>query len=529
VNSNMELISDLHEAAPVTAYDTTLAGRTAAGWGEEVRPPATIWRYRRIILACVGILFLALATFRALNDRPGCDEGWFASPALNLATKGHFGTTVIEEANLKMTTGIHQFTYWIMPLNPLVQAAWYKLVGFGLFQMRTVSVIFGVVALVALYKLLKGLVWDLNVVILALILIAVDFPFIRSAAAGRMDMMSAALNFSTLALYLHLSKRDLNLALLAAHSLVVLSILTHPNGVLGLVGLLSLIFYLDFRKIRWRHIFVSAVPYLVGAGCYGLYISRNSQAFYVQLSGNGEGRLWGVIAPWRALKSEITERYLGLGSAGPHYLKLSIFLAYALGIVAAACISEIRRNKGCRVLLIITALFFCYFTLLEGTKLYLYLVHITPLYAVITAFCARWCWVNHPKARPALAAAVCCLALANLCGTGYAILRDSYHRDYLPVVSYLNGHASEDSLIMGSSELHFGLKHKDTLLDDKYLGYRSGRVADLIVVDPRYEWERGVERVKHPEIYQHIVQLLARDYQLVYEHAAYKVYAARKP
>ena len=65
-------------------------------------------------------------------------------------------------------------------------------------------------------------------------LLGTDFVFIMRAAAGRMDMMSAALGYAALAAYLVLGNRSLNLAVFSAHSLVVLSGLTHPNG-----GLLS--------------------------------------------------------------------------------------------------------------------------------------------------------------------------------------------------------------------------------------------------------------------------------------------------
>src|SRR5262245_21029461 len=101
---------------------------------------STLWTARAII-ACGIILYLVLSVGRMLTDAPTCDEGWFASPAHNLITRGVMTTTVIEEANLSMTTGIHTYTYWIMPLNVLMQAAWYKLFGFGLFTMRSISVL----------------------------------------------------------------------------------------------------------------------------------------------------------------------------------------------------------------------------------------------------------------------------------------------------------------------------------------------------------------------------------------------------
>src|SRR4051794_5393915 len=112
------------------------------------------------LAAIVAVIYLGLAIGRAVTDSPGCDEGWFASPAYNLVTKSQMGTTVIEESNLSMTTRIHQYTYWVMPLNILVQAAGYKIFGFGLFVMRSVSVAFGLVALIAWFLIIKSLTGD---------------------------------------------------------------------------------------------------------------------------------------------------------------------------------------------------------------------------------------------------------------------------------------------------------------------------------------------------------------------------------
>lgn len=201
--------------------------------------------FYRAAVASVVVLYLALAIGRTLTDSPGCDEGWFASPALNLTTKGHMGTSVIEESNLGMTTGIHQYTYWIMPVHVLTQAVWYKAFGFGLFSMRSISIVCGLLALAAWLSIMQSLSGDKKVILLALALVALDFAFIRSASTGRMDMMSAALNFTAFAAYLRLRNRNLTLAILVSQSLVVASGLTHPNGLLGFIGLAFLTFYFD--------------------------------------------------------------------------------------------------------------------------------------------------------------------------------------------------------------------------------------------------------------------------------------------
>ena len=483
--------------------------------------------FYRVAIASVIVLYLALAIGRTVTDSPGCDEGWFASPALNLATKGHMGTTVVEETNLTMTTGIHQYTYWIMPLNVLTQAAWYKAFGFGLFSMRSISIIFGLLALAAWLSIMQSLSGDKKVILLALALIALDFAFIRSASTGRMDMMSAALNFTAFAAFLRLRNRHLTLAILVSQCLVVASGLTHPNGFLGFIGLAFLTLYFDRRSIKWRHILIATAPYAVGFVAYGLYVLHDPALFFTQLRGNGGGRLWGVANPWGALKFEIAERYLGLSGAGPNYLKISLMLAYAVGIVGALFTRDVRQNKGYRALLIITAMFFTYLTLFEGTKLYLYMIHITPIFAALLAVFVSWCWKNRSVPRFILAPAVCGLVLLHLTGSVFVMRRNSYQNNYLPAVSFLNQHSDQNALIMGTAEIVFGLNARDTLLDDKWFGYNTGRIADFVVQDMRYDQEHLWAKTQRPEIYEHVKSLLSERYDKVYDHALYRIYARR--
>jgi hypothetical protein len=510
--------------------------RTATiDYPQTIKPAARGWLAARIngkalyaaIAIGVALVYLALSVGRSLTDNPGCDEGWFASPALNLITGGRMATTVLEESNMKMTEGLHQYTYWVMPANILAQAAWYKAVGFSLFSMRSLSVLFGLAALAAWFQIMESLTGGKKLALLAVALIALDFAFVRSASTGRMDMMSAALNFAAWAAYLRLRERSITLAILVSQSVIVVSGLTHPNGVMGLVGLVFLTLYFDRGKIKPGHVGLAAAPYLIGFACYGLYVIQSPHLFFAQLSGNGGWRFWGITNPLGAIRLEVAERYLSLSAGGSSYLKLPLMLAYAAGVLGAALTREIRGRKGCRALLVIAGLLFAYLTFLEGTKLYLYLVHIAPLYCALLAAWVHHCWVNRTAPRWALAAAVSGLLLLHVAGNAYVIARDSYHTSYLPAVNFLNQNAGRDLSITGTAELGFGLDNWNTLLDDKYLGYYSGRKPDFIVVDNRYRQEHDGVEVKQPEVGDHITRLLTTEYQKVYDHAAYRIYARR--
>jgi len=57
-------------------------------------------------------VYIVLALLQASAKSTWSDEGWFASPALNLAYHGFLGTTVLYNPHLPR---IQQHTYWILP------------------------------------------------------------------------------------------------------------------------------------------------------------------------------------------------------------------------------------------------------------------------------------------------------------------------------------------------------------------------------------------------------------------------------
>src|SRR5204863_9578304 len=58
---------------------------------------------------------------------------------------------------------------------------------------------------------------------------------------------------------------------------------------------------------------------------------------------------------------------------------------YAVAVALALATPTVRRHPAVRALLWLVALEFTYFWLFEGTKLYLYVVHISPLCMMLLA------------------------------------------------------------------------------------------------------------------------------------------------
>src|SRR2546430_2307111 len=73
--------------------------------------------------ALIGLIFVIFAVAQILTKRPWVDEAWFTGPALDLASRGRFGTLLLDPAGSHLRLydshafllGINQHTYWAAP------------------------------------------------------------------------------------------------------------------------------------------------------------------------------------------------------------------------------------------------------------------------------------------------------------------------------------------------------------------------------------------------------------------------------
>jgi 4-amino-4-deoxy-L-arabinose transferase-like glycosyltransferase len=101
----------------------------------------------RAILSLVLAAYL-IGSLAGLDVYPtvGQDEPWIASVPYKLATEGVFGTDLF--AGL---AGMERHHYQHAPMYPLLEAAVFKVAGVGVSQMRMLSVIFGLLLLLAAF------------------------------------------------------------------------------------------------------------------------------------------------------------------------------------------------------------------------------------------------------------------------------------------------------------------------------------------------------------------------------------------
>jgi 4-amino-4-deoxy-L-arabinose transferase-like glycosyltransferase len=490
-----------------------------------------------VLMLAVILLFyglLAVLTIRSLP--PGIDEGYFAGPALNLAMNGSMGTPVLRWG-LK---DIDRYTYWIMPLHAVVQAAWYKVMGFDLVSLRALSLVWGLIAIAAWFFVVRVVSGSGTVAVLAVGLLGTDYIFVTASAVGRMDMMSAALNFLGLALYFRFRARRFTWAVFAGHAFVSASAFTHPiGGMLGFVALAFVTVYYDRAHLRWRHAAIAGLPYLAGGLCWGAYIWQNPSAFVQQFLANTRvaGRLSGFSAPWMGFVQEITGRYFvafGLGehsagSSGPVQLKVLALGAYVAGLLGCALTPKLRREQGARTFLVLIAVGFVLLALIDGQKAHYYLVHLLPIYTALLALWVVHCARLSNGRRLLLALCVAIVVAVQTGGIVYRGYLNNYARSYIPAIRFVRQHWQPGELIVGNPSLAFGLGFFDGLVFDPAAGHRLGLVPKVIVLTEDDENRMVRSSPLSPELREKVRIRLTEEYEKVYERLGYRVYLKRKP
>lgn len=478
-------------------------------------------------------LFVTLAIASALTHRPQIDEGMFASPAYNLAFNGHFGTTVLEKEKATLTR-IDERTYWVMPMYLLNAAVSFKALGFSLFTMRLVNVFWGIVLLAAVYFIALKLSGDKRTALIALLLASCDYMVLETASSARMDMMTAALGFAAIAVYLVLREKNLLLAVLLSHTLIVIDGLTHPNAITAFVALVIVTLWLDLKQLNLRVIFVAAIPYLIGGTAFGIWVLQDTEAFKNQFIDNAMmgGRMSGLSSPLGNLLREFTEHYphaYGLGQnsgghTGPIYLKSLMLIGYVIGIIGSFAIKELRQSSHWRLLMVVTLLYFLIMAIIDGQKQTTYLIHIVPLYIILLAGVIGWIWRQNKLPRAVLAIVILGFIALPAGGMALKIKQNTYGNYYDPMIAHLKDNMRSDDYVMGGSELAFGLGFEANIIADGRFGYYTGKRPRYIVYDSATELTWQNSQKFFPEFYEYFPRMLSDEYHVAYENDAYKIY-----
>jgi len=477
----------------------------------------------RVIIAIVFAIYLTFGISRALTNMPWCDEAWFADSAVNLVRNGFMGNTLMVDAGGPLES-IKSHTYWQPPLYFLAEALVFRIFGVGLFQARFLSVFFGLLGLLAIYYIVKKSLGNVGLpVLLALLLIATDYFYLNIASDARMDMMSASLTLFAIASYLLLRENRLDIGLLISNSLVCLSGLSHPNGILGLFMLWAIILYLDRKKLQRKHILLCVIPYAVSAVGWGMYIAKDIQAFKSQFFSNvfrPESETYVNGLKWASIRQEIVQRYLysfglypGRTSIVPLF-KLPVLLFFLVNFVLGPF--YLKRKEEMAQWFVLLACFLGLMFVIAN-KSASYLVWITPLF-VINSIAVWQCLKNRRYLKWVYNLALAYVVLISISGQLRIISMDQYGNKYLHDIVEFDTNYYQGGLIYGSGELAFYYDFDHSVIkDDRKLGWVTGRKAKYLALSPVVSQALDGLKQQSEDAAKYIRNLFDGEYELLYQ------------
>jgi hypothetical protein len=475
-----------------------------------------------VLVTGLVLVFVGLALASAATRAPWCDEAYFAEPAYQLLHIGKLATVVEPPSPIDdpKTLGTDRYTFYTMPLDLVLQAGWYRVAGFGLPQLRALSTLWGMVAIGAWWMILTGIGAGARLRLVALAMIALDYTFIRAGSDGRMDMMSAALGFLGLGLFLRLQERAYSRAVLYGCCGTAASAFTHPiGGILATAGLGVAMLWYARGRFRWWHVPLAAVPYLVCLGAWGVYIAQAPDIFRAQFSSVSSGRLSAWKEPLAAIAHELRMRWAGPfgldGQSAAKAVKALVLAVYA-GALLWASRWKWLRSSGFGLLAAVAWLDLALLCFAEGTKSAAYLIHVIPWLAALSAVLLTRYW------RPAGALVFAAVMTIQLLGTVYQISRLQYQHEYVPAIAFLQTRGAE---VTGVADLGFGLGFQRGLTDDRRLGFYRGARPQLFVLDTTYLASYRQYQTERPEIFAYVTDKLAHS-RLVFANTLYRIYEA---
>jgi 4-amino-4-deoxy-L-arabinose transferase-like glycosyltransferase len=492
----------------------------------------------RFSLPLALVILIVLSAARIYTKRPFYDEGWYANPAINLIENGHTGVSVADPHGVGVLRGenypaIDQHFYQWLPTQQVNLAAWSVVFGFNLFSVRANALIWGMIALLSWWIIVRELT-DPATAALAALLYATHPALTGAASDGRPDMMCAALWSAGLATYLSWRERHFTAALVGGFSLVLLSCMTHPMGAIGLACLLTLILVLDRRKLNLRTLAFAAVPFVVAALTAAAYILPDYATFRAQFTvllvkrvGSNPPTFLGRFASEIGRYGDFYFPSYARGFSG--VLRLLVAIVYAASLVLFLAWSSVRRRYP--ALLLLAAVALLSLSIVDAGRMYYYVVHTSGALCGTAAAVMICLWRQRGLTRLAAVSSIAFL-LAVQCAWNLAMIRsDYYHASFQPMANFLTRELKPSSTVAASPELGFVLGfHPERLRDDALLGYKSGRLADYFVIpENSYGTMISDTRAHVPEFARYIDTLLAQQYEQVYKSDFYQIYRRKAP
>jgi hypothetical protein len=478
----------------------------------------------RSAAGAAALTFLALSIGSSLTRCPWMDEGVFADVALNFRNFGHLGSSVVDPYGYLEWPGVHQYTYWQFPLYVVSLGGWFRLVPTTVVWMRLFSVVWACLFLVSWFVIVRSLSRNESLALLVASVVGLDYVSVIAASDGRMDMMCASLGLAGLASYFWFRESNRARGVVVAAWFGAASLFCHPVGVVMNIAI-GVMVLLDWRPIRWGTMVAALAPYLIGtAGCF-YYIYQAPDVFLAQSRAASGYRVSGLGRILLNILNDVNKRYIYYyyaGYTGINKLKIGALVFPFGGVVGLLTDRNLRSQLVAKRLLLLACIAYVGIAVLDNQKYGNYLVFTVP---VFTACGALWLYGRWQQGGLGRLLACCLLAVSVVTtfgAMGYKIYKNEYRNVYYPVVAAVRRSLPPGGLVMGGSELGFALGFGPPLVDDRYLGFFSGKRPDVFVIDQYYTPPEHSPRLV--EAWKSSRATLRNQYHLVFENTVFSVY-----
>lgn len=446
-----------------------------------------------------------------------------ADLALTLHRYGHMGNSILDPYGFLALPEANRYTYSQLPVYLLSLSQWLNFVPQTVEWMRFFSVIWAYVYVGCWYFILRSLSRSKPLALLVASAVALDYAFIHAASNARIDMMCCALGQAGLASYICLRHSARVWGIFLAACFGTMSLFCHPLGLVTNASILVIV-ALEWRFVPWKGLPVFVLPYLTGGLLYLRYIMQAPSIFLAQSRSASSFRMSGLEGTLLNVLNDFYIRYCGLyywQMQGVNKLKVFSLLFAIIGTFCFIAQQRLRNQPLGRVLTVSACVGYVGVAAIDNQKFPVYLIYSMP---AMMACGTAWLYEEWQQRRPGrfIAAALFAASiLTTITGFGYKTYRNDYARIYTPAVAAIERCLPRGGLVMGGSELGFALGFNSNLVDDRYLGYFSGRTPDVFVENNYYVAGPG-------PVFQHAWQVsrtkLHNLYRLTFANEDFRVY-----
>jgi len=428
--------------------------------------------FRKTAAVFILVALYLIAYFVSANwfPRVWMDEPWYTQNAWTYIQQGTFGNPMFSGLyGLEKSNVVYGRIYL------LAAAASFSLFGLGYRQARLPSLLWGVLALIVFYMLIRDLINE-RIALLSTLALASSVPFLLASHDARPEMMLAF--FIILAFYLLLrADRDNDDWLFFLSGLIAaLSADIHMNGFVVPPALLGVLIW----RRGARSIFSKQTAYMLIGVALGvawwlmLHVMPDGKLFVEQWNHLWKSRLPAqdlITRPWLPFISE-AKRYVQYAGANKAMLGTSI-----LFVLAVFNLIRRRLNRGEATLLTFLGFMFVLMALFISNKTPSYTILVSPFVLALIVSSAIDGWKSDALRR-AGRTCVILFVLVSFIAAGYYVMR-FYGSDYDGFIRKLRRHIPAQAKVQGQPTYWFGFADHEYWADH-YFGWGGFRYPEKV-------------------------------------------------